>query len=125
MYIIQENKLLEKIKKSGFDYGDGVILDSNMIKKAGEDKVVFAKVGEGFLNEERMSAIRELTKAMPLVKDLVKLNQPDFSKMITNKSSSIIINMPITGINHKSIVSNINNAKDNLARDLTNILRQK
>lgn len=91
-------KILEKLKKSGFASGDGTIaLDNNMIKQAGENRIIFGRVGEGMFSPEKIKAIQELTKAMPLMKDLVKLSNPDLTKVITNNTSSPIINFNLTG----------------------------
>ena len=122
---INKNRILQAIKAAGFKSGDGIVLDNSMIKKAGEDRVTFAKVGEGLFSKDKVLAIQELTKAMPLMKDLVKLNTPDFSKIVTNNSASTNLYLTVTGVNDKSIVSNINTAGNNLLNNLSSEIRKR
>lgn len=68
---------LQALNVSGFK--DGGI--AKLIKSKGEDGIGILQNGEGLVAPEHVKSVQELLDLTPLITDMIKVNQPDYTKL--------------------------------------------
>ena len=120
---VNKNKILEALRKAGFSKGGYV--DASMIKRTGEDGLALVKHGEPILTVEQGKIFKELVNNIKPLNNLVKLSTPNISN-VTNKTNSpnINITIPIAGNATPSTVSALNNAGNNIVKQIMDEVRK-
>lgn len=68
---------LQALNVKGFKHG-GI---GRLVKSKGEDGLAMVRNGEGLVAPEHVKDIQELLKLTPVMTDMIKVNQPDYTKL--------------------------------------------
>ena len=86
-------KLRDAFKNAGFATGGIAHFDSGIIRKVGEDGIVLARNGEGFVSPENVADMKRFMETIPvannLITDMIKV--PNYASMIQARSNPINI----------------------------------
>ena len=120
-----KNLIMEELKRlfSGSTFSKGGI--AKLPKMMGEDGFALIKNGEPILTVEQGKLFKELVNNIKPLNNLVKLTTPNISN-ITNKTNSpnINITIPIAGNATPSTVSALNNAGNNIVKQIMDEVRK-
>ena len=68
---------LKELGVSGFKHG-GI---GRLVKSKGEDGLAMVRNGEGLVAPEHVKSVQKLLDLTPLITDMIKVNQPDYTKL--------------------------------------------
>jgi chromosome segregation ATPase len=121
-----KNLIMEELKRlfSGSTFSKGGI--GEVVGSLGEHGIGLFRNKEALLSEFDSKNFKDFVPIMNDITKFIKLNIPDTSKLITNKTNSpnINITIPIAGNATPSTVSALNNAGNNIVKQIMDEVRK-